>query len=255
MGAYTVEITWTVSVLTLFPLTYIALMPNLIRAPQNAANRSEEADPSLAEEREKKREKARESLRTQLYLICVGLSSYPFLSSMFSVYGPRQIGNGPGAAINDTDWAIIQNICFGGPILISVEETTAMNACLTISWIVVFGLTIAKLLVDIANGSNPDLAFLHKPLKQLARPLSKSLSKIPWASWPLLVAIMAITQFWTYLRLHQAQKHVAETSDNSFLDNQWSFGQIVAITVFTPVIVDCLYWIRDDESEDGPSNA
>jgi hypothetical protein len=30
MGAYTVQITWTVSVLTLFPLTYVAVMSNLI---------------------------------------------------------------------------------------------------------------------------------------------------------------------------------------------------------------------------------
>ena len=250
MESYTVQITWTVSVLTLFPLTYVALIKNLIREPNPPANRSPQVDPGP----EERTEKGRESFRTYLYLICIGLSFYPFISSMFSMYGPSQIGDSPGKAINNTDWQTVQNICLGGPSFVTNKENNAMYACLTISWVIVYGFTIGKLLLDIANASNLIPTFHHLgPLKQLIPPLPKPLEKIPWESWPLvLVPILATTQFWTYLRLHQAQKDVAETSDNPFLDNQWSFGQIVAITVFTPVIVECLFQIRQPPPNDRP---
>jgi hypothetical protein len=155
MGAYTVQITWTVSVLTLFPLTYVALMKNLIREPHPPANRSQQVDPSP----EEKIEKGRESLRTYLYLICIGLSLYPFISSMFSMYGPSQIGDSPGKAINNTDWLIVQSACFGGPSFVTNQENNAMYACLTISWVIIYGFTIGKLLLDIANTSNPNPTF------------------------------------------------------------------------------------------------
>jgi hypothetical protein len=34
---------------------------------------------------------------------------------------------------------------------------------------------------------------------------------------------------------------MAETVLTSFVDNQWTFGQIVAVIVFVPVFVELLY--------------
>jgi hypothetical protein len=241
MGGYTVQLTWTVSVLTLFPLTYVALMPGLIGVPKDSEDHIQQADSN----REGKEEKDRELQRTLLYLICLLLSFYPFVSSMFSMYGKSQIGNSPGSVINSTDWQSIQNICFENVSYITNEETGAMKACLTLSWIIIFGFTIGKLVLDISRGTAPKPTLQHHgPLKRLI-PLSKSLNELPWEQWPLvLVPILAITQFWTYLRLHQAQKQIAEATGNLYQDNQWSFGQIVAITVFAPVITECWFWTR-----------
>jgi hypothetical protein len=83
-----------------------------------------------------------------------------------------------------------------------------MRACLTISWFVIYICTFGKLLVDISNASKRKATSQNLgQLKQLISPLAEPLKNIPWGSWPLaLVPMLGITQFWTYLRLHQAQK-------------------------------------------------
>jgi hypothetical protein len=242
MAAYTMQITWSVSILTLFPLTYVVFMKDILGDPKTstAGSQSATSNPHDMEE------KGREFLRIFLFLVCLLLSIYPFLGSMISMYGPSGIGNTSGSVISVSNWLIIQNICFEGVSFITARENSAMQVFLTLSWVIIYSFTVGKLLVDIASRTNPNpnLECLGR-LKEFIPDLIRPLRGIPWDCWPLiLIPLLCISQFWTYLRLHQAQKQIAESSQNPFLDNQWSFGQIVAITVFTPVIIECLFWTR-----------
>ncbi|KAI4219935.1 MAG: hypothetical protein L6R36_007977 [Xanthoria steineri] len=59
------------------------------------------------------------------------------------------------------------------------------------------------------------------------------------------VAVLAISQIWTILRLRQFQEGISRNTGNENLDSQWTFGQIASITVFAPVAVECAFgWVN-----------
>ena len=63
----------------------------------------------------------------------------------------------------------------------------------------------------------------------------------------IVVPMIAISQFWTIFRLRSLQRKMAKTAGNDDLDNDWTFGQIVAVTVFIPVFVETWYAWRHGE--------
>ena len=63
----------------------------------------------------------------------------------------------------------------------------------------------------------------------------------------MILPMIAITQFWTIFRLRALQREMAKTAGNDDLDNDWTFGQIVAVTVFIPVFVETWYAWRHGE--------
>ena len=63
----------------------------------------------------------------------------------------------------------------------------------------------------------------------------------------IVIPMIAISQFWTIFRLRSLQREMAKTAGNDDLDNDWTFGQIVAVTVFIPVFVETWYAWRHGE--------
>jgi hypothetical protein len=54
-----------------------------------------------------------------------------------------------------------------------------------------------------------------------------------------------MAQLWTFFRLRRFQSDMTEAAGGKFPDAQWSFGQIVAVSVFFPVAVEVLIlWKR-----------
>lgn len=65
----------------------------------------------------------------------------------------------------------------------------------------------------------------------------------------VVLPVLAVTQFWTIFRLRGLQREMSKTAGNDDLDNDWTFGQIVAVTVFLPVLVEMWSAWRGGEEE------
>lgn len=52
---------------------------------------------------------------------------------------------------------------------------------------------------------------------------------------------LSIPQIWGVLRLRGIQKALADTTNNAYVDNQWTFGQVVAVMLFAPVATEIGY--------------
>jgi len=68
-----------------------------------------------------------------------------------------------------------------------------------------------------------------------------------WLTVVLVLIVLALTvpQVWGVLRLRNIQKALAISTNNVYVDNQWTFGQVVAVVLFAPVFTEVGYlWIE-----------
>lgn len=62
----------------------------------------------------------------------------------------------------------------------------------------------------------------------------------------IAVPLLTIPQLWGVLRLRGIQKGLADATSNVYVDNQWTFGQVVAVMIFVPVFTEVGYlWIKE----------
>ena len=237
VGAYTLQTTWSVSLLCLLPLMYGTFMPELFEEQHNGM----ELHPEQSTSSEEKQREMRATLRFWLYHLCWMLSIYPFGSSLLNTFGPSQIGNHPESAISDKDWNKIASVCLSGVDQISRAENVAMRGLLLSTWLFVYLATIGRLVI-LALKPHYRHHAITKRLKRLwpqsVRPLHTQVVFL------ISVTLLGGGQFWTYLRLHRAQMQMSAAAGNPDMDEQWSFGQIVAVSVFAPVLVEAMFATR-----------
>jgi hypothetical protein len=65
-----------------------------------------------------------------------------------------------------------------------------------------------------------------------------------WLILCILALIFLAAQFWAFFRLRHFQSGMIKAVGGSFPDGQWTFGQIVAVVVFIPVIVEVLFLLK-----------
>jgi hypothetical protein len=116
-----------------------------------------------------------------------------------------------------------------------------VTVCGITSYLIVSVLVIGKILASIVEGSrNPWLAWLRK-LDMSARSVWST--RIHYGLSSFIFALLAV-HFWAFFRLRQVQKHMNEVAGGDFPDGRWTFGQIVAVTVFVPVFVEAGFFWR-----------
>jgi len=248
MGALTMEITWSISLLSLLPVLYGVLYPELFSlrnsdtsAPSTSgqAHTKIQTQPSTEWNNIERQEKALKSLRLRLYLICWMLSVYPFLSTMLVMFGPSQIGSGTGAVISDSDFSIIENICWAGISRHSTTEEKAMSFFRVGTFLLLAVITMGKIIILAIekhfSDSYPTLQESFQRIAEVSRIRETLLFLLP---------LLFVAQFWTYLRLQTEQLEMSRATGNLDGDLDWSFGQVVAVIVFMPVAVDMLFWLR-----------
>jgi len=101
--------------------------------------------------------------------------------------------------------------------------------------VTIYGL--AAVLWFIGEGLLPDYA------NYLKRKATSSKWKEPLKLYTIailltLVPVLTVPQFWGVLRLRGIQKALADGTDNAYVDNQWTFGQVVAVMLFAPVATE-----------------
>ncbi|KAL9043696.1 MAG: hypothetical protein Q9214_003125 [Letrouitia sp. 1 TL-2023] len=222
MGDITAKITWAVSLLTMLPLMHVAFIPNPMY------NR-------LLEHRSK------QNLRFLLFAVCWLLSLYPFYSKMMGYFGPTLIGNGPNHAISDEDWGIIEATCTANIESASTKEIRAMEFFGVAGSLILSICTLLKIIWLGAQRQHKTSKFAQ--ILRKCRPIQNSKLPVMFLTIP---PILAISQIWTILRLRQFQAQISNNTGNVDFDGEWTFGQVVRVTVFVPVVVECwLSWQND----------
>lgn len=57
----------------------------------------------------------------------------------------------------------------------------------------------------------------------------------------VVVFVLLVVHFWAFLRLRRLQRDTTQAAGGDFPDEQWTFGQIVAVTVYVPVFVEIAF--------------
>jgi len=228
LGGFTVQITWAISLLCMLPLLY----PMFILRYTN---------------------KDRKNYRLFLFCGCWLFFFYNFMSQMIGDFGPSQVGQGtgPGGAtiITTDEWNNLTSLCLSGVEYLSTAEQKVLSGFGAAGSITITTYGLLSLLWFITTRRFPETAkvvrhkfsldFLQKNRKQ---------NTIWFVIF--LVPLLTIPQLWGVLRLRAIQKGLANATGNVYVDNQWTFGQVVAVMIFIPVFTELGYLrIKKDVSQ------
>ena len=229
MGDSTAKITWAISLLTMLPITYVAFNPSLLRH-QSAETPS----------RSQKSKDRKAQLRFLLFALCLLLFIYPFFSRMMETFGPSMIG-GSSNIISTSEWDIIQSMCLANVDPITSKEVVAMDVFSVAGSLFVCSLGLTKVIwlaIKKHHGQSLFVQYFHNWSFKWRYSTQLALALF------VLVPIIAVSQLWTIFRLRRFQEQVSANSGNVDSDTQWTFGQIVAVTIFVPVLVECWFtWL------------
>ncbi|KAL9600982.1 MAG: hypothetical protein Q9219_002804 [cf. Caloplaca sp. 3 TL-2023] len=225
MGDSTAKITWAVSMLTLLPLMYVAYTPQLLQCPSS--------------EEQSTKNDAKQNLRFGLFSLCWLLSMYPFYSKMVGYFGPSLIGNGTKQVIADDEWNIVPAMCTAHTKDISSEELVGIK-CFGVSGSVFVCICALLKVIWLALQRQHTKSYLIHWIRSHQVDLGSKIS----VTFLTLLPIFAISQIWTILKLRRFQAEISNITGNVDLDSRWTFSQIAAVTLFTPVLIECWFHWR-----------
>jgi hypothetical protein len=230
LGGFTVEITWAVAILSILPLLCpLVLLRYCI-------------EETLPVEIRMWTSERRYLLRFFLFSICWMLFLYPFISRMIGSYAPSQIGAGAGEGgttiVTDDEWSTLTNLCFTNDVqLLSDQESQIQSAFgLTASLVVSVYLLVQLVWLALERKRHGEITSLDKQITHQPR---KS-RVVRWTKrlFMVLILLLSISQIWTVFRIRTVQEALVIATGNVYTDNQWSFGQVVAVVIFAPVAVE-----------------
>jgi hypothetical protein len=161
---------------------------------------------------------------------------YTFISRMIATYGPSQIGTGGAAVISPHDWAIVEGLCLQGVKLLTRTEATVLNAFGIGGSIFLSLIILGKFFFCLPN-QDPNTKGTRERSLIFKIFHSKNISSL----FIFGVFVFGVPQIWAIIRLRDSQQSMARTILQDFVDNQWTFGQVVAVVVFSSVFVELLY--------------
>lgn len=252
MGDGSVRITEAVSVLTLLPLVYAVVLSKMAPARQPEIEEIQPARASRAVDTD-----IEETKQFGVMVICWLMAFYPFYSKMNSVFGPSEISDAPGSAISTSQFNKISEVCFDGVDPITPAEDHLMTALAILSYIPLTFFVLGKVVQLALRKHHQQSKFYQK--------MSSWFGELPWLCWILFaflgtIPLLGSGLIWTVLRVQQFQSQLAGRVGAGDGDHQWTFGQVVAVTVFASVFVDAWFlgrsfWITRREKETTASTA
>lgn len=229
-GAIEAQIAQAVSVVSLLPLLYPALILSSI-------------------------DSSRSNPRLFLLNLAAALSFYPFLSRNLHAFGPddsRPIGDGSGSDVSTADWTKVERLCFADG-LDALRDDTLYAAIPPLE-------LAASLVVYLATlWQMGGLVGAHySPVKDQKRhAVVVGAGRVVlwrrrvgewlrghrlWAALLMLVPLgLAAPLLWVIFHLRGLQEELARNVDEDYGGNNWGFGQIVAVVLYLPVVVDMFY--------------
>ena len=185
-----------------------------------------------------------------LLLVATLLFFYPFISQCIRNWAPSRIGKGRGEGgttiVTRSEWALVEATCFPVAQPLSEREQLIISALellgsllimLTAGWIIIKAVPISR-----EKEEERGLWRLGRRSWYHILDLSEKiwggetlLSQVTFIALPLMLAVPLL---WGIVRLRQAQSQLAETTEASYIGDEWGFGQVVSIVIFAPVFVE-----------------
>lgn len=209
-GALTVQVVWIVATLVMLPVISFCWQ----------------------DLRDKKSE-----LRTCMTALAFILFLITFICRMINTYSNRRIGSGGEAVISGEESEQLDLLCFGAvprlsPSGSTMVETFSVGASLWISCNVVLAL------IDQCIDES-DRSWVTAALHELTRCLRGDIIGIIISVSGL--TFWSIPLFWALMKLRSWQKTFAASIDETSGSGVWTFGQIIAVVVFLPVLNELLH--------------
>lgn len=209
MGSSTAKITRAVSLLTLLPLVYVNLLPQLLHGSKRT------------EQQSNGNRIAKEHLRIGQFSLCWLLSMYPFYSKIIDHFGPSLIGDGPHQVISNKSWSIIYTMCTAKVEPISKKELFAMQVLGLAGSLFVCICVLLKvtwLALQRQHGHLRLVRWIHVHGVIIGQKIS--------IVFLVVLPAFAVGQIWTIFRLRRFQADIAKNTGNVDLDDDWTFGQV-----------------------------
>lgn len=224
LGGLTVQITWAVALLCMLPLLYPMLILQYT-------------------------ERKRSNYRFFLFCSCWVLFFYTFVSQMIGYFGPTQVGQGAGpggtTVITTEEMNALTSLCLSEANALTNTEQTILSGFGAAGSIIIslYGL-LHLLWFIIQRQSRRQAKWFHGQFQTIPAKYRSSAFLI--RSVVVLIPILSIPLFWGLMRLRGIQKALANSTSNAYTDNQWTFGQVVAVMIFAPVFTEVGYsWVQD----------
>jgi hypothetical protein len=233
LGGLTVQITWAVALLSLLPLLYPLVMLGIF-VKNGSEKELEKAETS----------RTRHEFRYYLFCICWVLFLYTFVSRMIGDFAPSQVGQGAGPGgstiINTTDWDTLNVLCFTGVQQLTDNETMVIEAFGTAGSIILSLFIICPFLWTILQSL--DLSYVNLVERKFTVVRKKwAIQSLGPRAILVLIPLLTVPEMWGVFRIRNVQEVLTNTMGIEYTDNQWTFGQVVAVVIFAPVIVEVVY--------------
>lgn len=225
LGGLTVQITWAIALLCMLSLLFPMVVLNFT-------------------------DKKRSNYRYFLFCGCWLLFFYTFISRMIGDFAPTQVGEGAGEGgetiITVDGWQILENLCFNAIQNISSVEQRVLTGFGATGSIIVSIYGFGYLLWFITKQQSPTQAkALENKFRLQERNPKRERQIVLWAIF--LISFLAVPQIWGIMRLRGIQQGLANANGNVYVDNQWTFGQVVAVMLFAPVFTEIVYlWLKEE---------
>ncbi|KAK0611434.1 hypothetical protein B0T14DRAFT_530376 [Immersiella caudata] len=227
-GDYEVTIAGVVSALLLLPLIPSLILLSSVKTP---------------------RIRARRSYRLIIFAITVAPSTYTFLEQCIRNLSPSQVGEGKGdggiTLISGEEWAAITNLCFGGAEYATDREDRILSVFQTMGWVFVFifiiGFSVPSILQQVRDVCGEENSIERKVggwVKRAAVVCRLRVVRVVLLGLPFVLSLPLVWGFW---RLRDLQGQLAASMGGVYEGNEWSFGQVMAITVFVPVGAEMIF--------------
>ena len=223
LGGFTVQITWAIALLCMLPLTYPMAMLEWV-------------------------EKGKSGYRLFLFCGCWLLFFYTFISQMIGDFSVTQVGAGAGPGgvtiVTTDEWNILNSLCLTGVNPLSSTEQRVLSGFGAAGSLFIssYGLVCLLWFIATKQGFN----WVKRIRSSIASRTSvKNRRNCSVLCLIIVVPLLSIPQFWGVMRLRSIQKALANSTNNAYTDNQWTFGQVVAVMIFAPVFTDMGYaWMQ-----------
>ena len=252
-GQYEAQMTWDISIACIIPLMYPIAMMNLWNRPAATSTSLPSGAP-----RKDDRYRKRQRYMVCLYCLSMILFIYPFLSQLLNNWRPSNIGDGRAPDnkpdITMAEFEAVFNLCFRDAQPLSRQEENILAIFEATSSAVILVFTAWTITITAISGVTGDMMpRRNKLFNKLVewKHWAQSLWDRARSSWAksvglemillLLPMVLAGGLLWGIFRIRLAQKALAEATNNRYEDNEWTFGQLVAIVMFTPILSDMVY--------------
>lgn len=266
-----------VSTICLLPLLYPVSILSFLGSPPTENKNEASHTPNLNKPPSTRDEQIhhKQPYRLTLFSIAVLISIYPFMSQSFRTWSPSQIGegNGDGGAtyVTAEEWQPVENICFhldgatstGGVSTLTGTEHVVMGVFQTVSSCVVILFAVGMLIPgalrrldhwfhddelaghgdDTMHGGWGRFVVVVKAMMRVCDGLKKKCrTSNVLVGFLLFVPLgLGAPLLWGLWRLRALQGQLARAAGQQDEGGDWSFGQVVAITIFLPVGADMIF--------------